>query len=64
MGGTERREVYFEFTAIGSAVKVVAMDSVTGIEVVAMGPASASQADLQQLALGKLKARLAREERR
>ena len=28
-----------------------------------MGPASASQADLQQLALAKLKARLAREER-
>ena len=63
MGGTERREVYFEFTAIGSAVKVVAMDSVTGIEVSVMGPASAAQSDLQQLALTKLKARLAREQR-
>ena len=52
------REVYFEFTAIGNAVKVTAIDSVTGIEVSAMGPASAAQADLQQLALQKLKLRL------
>jgi len=55
------REVYFEFTAIGSAVKVVAIDAATGTEVSVMGPASAAQADLEQLALGKLKARLARE---
>jgi hypothetical protein len=55
------REVYFEFTAIGNVVKVTAIDSLTGIEVSTMGPASASQADLQQLALQKLKARLKRE---
>ena len=55
------REVYFEFTAIGNAVKVTAIDSLTGIEVSAMGPASAAQADLQQLALEKLQARLKRE---
>ena len=55
------REVYFEFTAIGNTVKVTAIDSLTGIEVSAMGPVSASQADLQQLALQKLKARLKRE---
>jgi hypothetical protein len=42
-------------------VKVTAIDSQTGIEVSAMGPASSSQADLQQLALQKLKARLKRE---
>jgi hypothetical protein len=57
----EQREVYFEFIAIGNAVKVTAIDSLTGIEVSAMGPASASQADLQQLALQKLKMRLKRE---
>jgi hypothetical protein len=57
----EPREVYFEFIAIGSAVKVVAIDALTGIEVSAIGPASAAQADLERLALGKLKARLARE---
>lgn len=55
------REVYFEFIAVGSAVKVVAIDSVTAIEVSVMGPASASQADMKQLALNKLKARLTRE---
>ena len=56
------REVYFEFVAIGNVVKVMAIDSVTGIEVSVMGPAKAARADLQQLALQKLKARLKREE--
>jgi uncharacterized protein DUF6898 len=54
------REVYFEFTAIGSTVKVTAIDSVTGIEVTVMGPAAATKTDLQRLALQKLKARLTR----
>jgi hypothetical protein len=63
MADDNNRDVYFEFTVVGAAVRVSAIDSATGIEVVAMGPASASQADLQQLALGKLKARLEREER-
>ena len=58
----DRHEVYFEFIAIGNVVKVTAIDSVTGTEVSAMGPASASQADLQQLALQKLKARIKREQ--
>ena len=57
----EPRDVYFEFTAIGSTVKVVAIDALTGTEVSVMGPAGAAQADLERLALGKLKARLARE---
>ena len=57
----EQREVYFEFTAIGNVVKVSAIDSQTGTEVSIMGPVSASQADLQQLALQKLKMRLKRE---
>ena len=57
----DAREIYFEFIAIGNAVKVIAIDSVTAIEVSVMGPASAAQADLKQLALQKLKARLRRE---
>ena len=61
MAGGESREVYFEFTAIGGTVKVAAIDATTGTEVTIMGPASAAQADLEQLALAKLKARLARE---
>ena len=64
MADDKNRDVYFEFTVIGAAVRVTAIDSATGTEVVVMGPASAAQADLQQLALGKLKARLAREQRR
>jgi len=56
------REVYFEFVAIGNVVKVTAIDSLTGTEVSAMGPVNAARADLQQLALQKLKARLKREE--
>jgi hypothetical protein len=50
--------VYFEFTPIGTSVKVVAIDAATGIEVSVVGPVRASQADLQQLALQKLKVRL------
>jgi hypothetical protein len=52
------REVYFEFTAIGRSVKVSAIDAATGLEVSVIGPASASQADLERLALQKLNARL------
>jgi hypothetical protein len=53
------REIYFELRAVGAAVRVAAIDARTGIEVVVMGPAAASRADLQKLALAKLKARLA-----
>ena len=61
MATNDPREVYFEFTAIGVSVKVVAIDAATGTEVSVMGPANAAQSDLERLALGKLKARLARE---
>jgi len=55
------QEVYFEFIVIGAVVKVVAIDAATGTEVSVMGPANAARSDLERLALGKLKARLARE---
>ena len=51
MTNDKNRDVYFEFTVVGAAVRVSANDNATGIEVVAMDPASASQADFQQLAL-------------
>ncbi|MET0278155.1 MAG: serine hydroxymethyltransferase [Pseudorhodoplanes sp.] len=54
----ERREVLFEFTAIGPMMKVVAIDAETGVEVMVMGPTRASRADLQKLALAKLRKRL------
>ena len=50
--------VYYEFTPVGGSVKVAAIDAATGTEVSVIGPARASQADLQRLALQKLKARL------
>jgi hypothetical protein len=53
-------EVYFEFTAIGATVKVAAIDAASGIEVSVVGPANAAKADLERLALQKLKAQLAR----
>jgi hypothetical protein len=53
------REVLFEFTAIGTVVKVAAIDAASGIEVSVVGPLRASRADLQKLALAKLNARLA-----
>jgi hypothetical protein len=59
-GDGEQREVYFEFKAVGSVMRVAAIDAETGIEVTVMGPVSASQADLERLALQKLKARLAK----
>jgi len=54
------QEVYFEFTTIGRTVKVSAIDAATGLEVSVVGPATASQTQLQTLALQKLRARLAR----
>jgi hypothetical protein len=56
--GTSAGGVYFEFTPIGGSVKVAAIDAATGTEVCVIGPARSSQADLQRLALQKLRARL------
>jgi hypothetical protein len=64
MAEEDPRDVYFEFIAIGTSVKVIAIDAATGTEISVIGPVGAAQADLQRLALGKLKARLAREGRK
>jgi len=48
---------------MGRNMKVVAVDAATGIEVTILGPASAPQDQLQQLALRKLKRRLQAEGR-
>ncbi len=62
-GNPEPGEVYFEFLRMGRNMKVVAVDAATGIEVTILGPASAPQDQLQQLALRKLKRRLQAEGR-
>jgi len=63
MAAPGEHEVFFEFTLIGSFVKVAAIDSLTAIEVSITGPVNASRAELQRVALQKLKARLDRENR-
>jgi hypothetical protein len=57
----DSREVYFEFTQVGSSVKVTAIDAASGVEVTVIGPAAAAPSQLQQLALAKLKVRMERE---
>ena len=54
-----RSEVYFEFTRIGGQMRVAAIDAKTGIEVIVITPSTASQIQMQNLALAKLKRRLA-----
>jgi hypothetical protein len=54
------REVLFELTAVGGAVRVVAIDAATGIEVSIMGPLTAPRSELQRIALQKLERRLSK----
>lgn len=51
-------EVYFEFTQVGQQMRVAAIDAATGIEVIVITPASASQLHMQRVALAKLEKRL------
>lgn len=52
------REVLFEFVQLGATVRVAAVDALSGVEVVVMGPASAARGDLERLAVQKLQRRL------
>lgn len=56
-----RGEIYLEFIPVGRQVKVVAIDAATGTEVSIVGPVTASQAELQRVAVAKLKRRIAME---
>lgn len=51
-------EVYFEFTQVGGQMRVAAIDARSGIEVVVIAPLSATQSQMQSLALAKLRRRL------
>ena len=57
-GAAARNEIYIEYKQVGQAMKVTAIDSVTGLEVVIMGPASAAQTHLQKIAVQKLEMQL------
>ncbi len=58
---TADREIYFEFIQIGRALKVIAVDSVTGTEVSIVGDPAASQSNLEAVAAAKLKRALNKE---
>jgi hypothetical protein len=51
---TTGREIFVEFIRRGNAVKVTAIDSVSGLEATVVGPASAPQAVLADAARRKL----------
>ena len=59
-GAPRAGEVYLEFHQLGKVIKVTAVDAATGLEVVVMGPLTASQDDLKRLAVRKLEMQLAK----
>ncbi len=50
----QQGETIFEFHRVGAYVRVTAMDTATLTEITISGPATATQAQLQNLALRKL----------
>ncbi|WP_127752522.1 MULTISPECIES: serine hydroxymethyltransferase [unclassified Devosia] len=52
-------QVLFEFVQVGAQMRVAAIDSATGTEVVVITPAAATRTQMQQVALAKLRRRLA-----
>jgi hypothetical protein len=57
-------EVLFEFFKVGAIVRVTATDVTTGTEIVIQGPATASPALLQRVALNKLSYVLKRQKKK
>jgi len=53
--------VLLEFTRVGNATKVCAIDQKSGTEVSIVGPTSASEADLREVVIRKLKYVLSKE---
>lgn len=52
------RGVLFEFVQLGNQMRVAAIDEATAIEVVVIAPLRASRADMQRLALAKLRRKI------
>lgn len=52
-------EVYFEFVQVGQQMRVAAIDAASGTEVIVITPVSASKHQMQQVALAKLRKKLA-----
>ncbi|MBI1239325.1 MAG: serine hydroxymethyltransferase [Alphaproteobacteria bacterium] len=62
-GGSPRGgEIYVEFIAIGGSVKCTAIDAATGLEASVIGPSAARPADLERLAVAKLRRLIAQKQ--
>lgn len=48
-------EVYLEFVVVGEAIKVIAVDAETGVEVSTMGSVRSSRTELETVAINKLR---------
>lgn len=54
-------EIYLEIIPVDKALRVTAVDSATGVEVVFTAPGNASRSRIDRVAAAKLKARIERE---
>ena len=61
-GRAPDRVVYFEIRQVGGLVQCAAIDGATGVEVSVFGPAGVARADIERLALAKLRRRLGRDD--
>lgn len=52
-------EIYFEFAQVGRQMRVAAIDADSGTEVIVIAPLAATRTQMQQLALAKLRRKLA-----
>jgi hypothetical protein len=57
---SDKREIFFEYTRMDENMRVCAVDSVTGIEIVTIVPTAMPESEAQKLALKKLLWRLER----
>ena len=58
-GAGGQNEVLFEYVRVGAQMRVSAIDSATGTEVVIVAPANAPRSQIQQVALAKLRRKMA-----
>lgn len=56
-----RGEIYLEFQVVGKSQKVTAVDATTGLEATVIGPSAATREHMTNLAVKKLKRRIALE---
>ena len=59
-GASNGGGIIIEIIPVGRMVRVIAVDAATGIETTIMGPANAARADLERVAVRKLRMMLAR----